>query len=887
MALIPESEIQRVKQTVDLAAYLRRRGVELKRKGKQWVGLCPMHDDHTPSLIVDPRKQLWNCLGACGEGGDVYKLVMKLDGVDFRTAHDQLSGDSESAVREKEPTKATVEEQAWLERYVAFCHQTFLESPAAQDYARSRGMADPEAWWVFRVGYADGSVRSTLSPEGRAVLTRIGVLTESGQEVMAGRLVFPLLNPETLQPVNLYGRRIQGSGVGDQGGEPGPKHLYLPGVRRGVFNPWGAKLTADVIVTESVIDAAAVWSAGIRNVVALYGVNGLTADLTRHLTDCRIRHAVLLLDSDSAGLTAAAKVAAELDRIHISSRTVLLPAKDPSEFLTTQGTPQDLRALIETSSVNPKPPASSFAAQTAAESRPGLVKSESGAYSATFANRAYTIRGLTPTPLDRLKVTLRLNLTTADQGRFHLDSFDAYQANARERFALKASKALGVAEAVVEADLLNLIEPLEGARLELRSATGKPASGPAVMSPADRAAALERLHAPDLLDQIQADIAACGLVGERAAATVGYLALLSRKLPKPLSVLVVARSGAGKSSLQDALCRFVPPEDLVRITRLTGQALFYKDPHSLTHKVLSIAEEEGAKDAIYSLRTLASDQRLSTASTRTDPNTGKLVTDHYELFGPVSIIITTTSPDAFDEETRSRFVPLTMDESRTQTRAILEYQRWQQTLDGLAHTAQAEPVRLAHHHLQRLIEPLPVWNPFAHHLHFPDDRLLARREHLKYIGLIQTLTLLHQHQRRRRSHHGIDYLTATLDDVDQATRLATAVLSRSFDELSPPVRGMLDAARELFRAKAEAFNSDLDAVCLSRRDLRDGTGWTDWQVRTYCQRLVELEYLEIVAGGNGKRTVYRLVPPFTDTPRTNFSAVFEQLKEKLAATDLL
>jgi DNA primase len=75
----------------------------------------------------------------------------------------------------------------------------------------------------------------------------------------------------------------------------------------------------------------------------------------------------------------------------------------------------------------------------------------------------------------------------------------------------------------------------------------------------------------------------------------------------------------------------------VRVTRLTGQALFYKDPDSLKGKVLAIAEEEGAAQAVYSLRTLASDQWLSIAATRTDPPTGKLHTEHYEIHGPPSV----------------------------------------------------------------------------------------------------------------------------------------------------------------------------------------------------------------------------------------------------------
>jgi hypothetical protein len=91
---------------------------------------------------------------------------------------------------------------------------------------------------------------------------------------------------------------------------------------------------------------------------------------------------------------------------------------------------------------------------------------------------------------------------------------------------------------------------------------------------------------------------------------VGYLAAISRKLDEPLAVLFCARSGAGKSNMQDRLTDFIPAEDLVRYTRITGQALFYQDEDALKHKVLALDEEGGAADAIYSLRTLQSSGSL-------------------------------------------------------------------------------------------------------------------------------------------------------------------------------------------------------------------------------------------------------------------------------------
>jgi len=407
-----------------------------------------------------------------------------------------------------------------------------------------------------------------------------------------------------------------------------------------------------------------------------------------------------------------------------------------------------------------------------------------------------------------------------------------------------------------------MIEKLEEARLEMRRNGSDGNKTDAPMTPDERAAGLAYLKDPKLTERIVEDFRKCGLVGERATVLTAYLAAISRKLSEPLAVLIVARSGAGKSALQDALCAFVPPEEAVRVTRLTGQALFYKDPYSLQRKVLLIAEDEGAQAAVYSLRTLASDQRLSIAATRTDPQSGKLHTEHYEVYGPVVIVLTTTSPEVFDEETRSRFVQLTMNESHQQTKAILERQRRAHTLAGVLENATAEIVQRQHHNAQRLLRPLAVVNPYVEQLTYPSDRLLHRREQKKYLALINSIALLHQHQREvKRATRGdveIEYVEVTIDDIALANELAGEVLSRGLDELAPPVRGLYDELRALCVKRADELKCNLDEVQLSRREIREATGWSDWQVRTYCYKLVEMEYLYTTVNGNGRPCVYSL-----------------------------
>jgi hypothetical protein len=229
-----------------------------------------------------------------------------------------------------------------------------------------------------------------------------------------------------------------------------------------------------------------------------------------------------------------------------------------------------------------------------------------------------------------------------------------------------------------------------------------------------------------------------------------------------------------------------------------------------------------------------------------------------------------------------------MDESREQTRAILEQQRRRYTLEGILEQARSERVRRLHHNLQRLISPIAVMNPFMEYLTYPDDRLIHRREQKKYLALMNAIALLHQHQ--RQIHRAVDeeteveYVEVTLDDIALANELACEVLTRSLDEVAPPVRGMYREFRALCKKRAEAMGCAPDEVLLSRREIREATGWSDWQVRVYCNQLVDLEYLYLVSGQNGKRMVYQLAFYSEDedeSPTLRGLVDVEQLRERL------
>jgi len=474
--------------------------------------------------------------------------------------------------------------------------------------------------------------------------------------------------------------------------------------------------------------------------------------------------------------------------------------------------------------------------------------------------REYRVGGLEKTfDTDALKVGLRLRVGD----RFHLDALDLARDAERRRFVERAAEETGLHVDLLRRDLARLLLAVEAAQAEL----AKPATttAPTInLTAIERDAALDLLRAPDLLARILADFAACGVVGEETNKLVGYLAAVSRKLAKPLAIIVQSTSAAGKSALMEAVLAFVPPEERVKYSALTGQALYYLGGDSnLKHKILAIVEEEGAEKASYALKLLQSEGELSIASTGKDPHTGRMVTQEYRVEGPVMIFLTTTAVD-IDEELLNRCLVLTVDEGRAQTAAIHHIQRQGETLAGLLRTEARASVLALHRNAQRLLRPLNVVNHYADHLTFLDDRTRTRRDHMKYLALIRSITLLHQHQRpvkTAQDDHGraVEYIEVTLDDIAAANRLAHEVLGRCLDEMPPQTRRLLSLAEAFVSACSTASKCEREDVRFRARELREFCGWGNSQLHLHLGRLVALEYVLAHRADHGAGLVYELV----------------------------
>ncbi|EHB6911430.1 toprim domain-containing protein, partial [Escherichia coli] len=592
----------------------------------------------------------------------------------------------------------------------------------------------------------------------------------------------------------MYGRKI-----GNDLRKGTALHLYLPGAHGGVWNEQALIGSSTVILCESLIDAMSFWVAGFRNVTAAYGVNGFTGEMRPALRAHGVKQVLIAYDNDPAGNEAAVKLASSLAADGIATFRVLFPAgMDANGYLCQVAEPEQafsvlldgavpMGDLADVASIAPQASAepahlTSLAADVAA--LPAVSAPAPGVSVETLADgelmvalpgERWTIRGVSRKP-NAAAMKVNAQVLDTESGVVFADGVDMMSARSRGGYARAAAAELGLAEGDLRRSLGKVLLALEHWQ-----AAPQPENAAPEMTPEDREAALELLRDECLASRIASDMAACGVVGESTNLTAAYLAAVSRKLDRPLAVLIQSSSAAGKSSLMDAVLNLIPPEERLQYSAMTGQSLFYLGETNLQHKILAIAEEEGVRQAAYALKLLQSDGELTIASTGKDDASGNLVTKQYTVKGPVMLMLTTTAIDV-DEELLNRCLVLTVNESREQTEAIHAAQRHAQTLEGLLAANEKSYITQLHQNAQRLLRPLNVVNPFASQLTFMSDKTRTRRDHMKYLTLIQAIALLHQYQReiKRVEHRGqvVEYIEVAREDIALANRLAHEILGR-------------------------------------------------------------------------------------------------------------
>ena len=254
---IPKEEIEAIKQANDLISIIESKGMKLKKKGKNYVALCPFHEETTPSFTVDPVKQLWHCFGCPSNGqgssgGDVISFIVKYDKITFQKAIEKLKiqipvrakgidedtktllpkqdkpkqdkpkqdkpkqdepkqdNPRQDKPKQDEPRKESLspKQQKLLNRVIQYYQGTLLKETKALEYLqKERGILNKQNILDFGAGFSSGSLLEAIPPEGGLVeeLKLLGILNSKGHELFYGSIVFPSLTVIIMSLLSMAG----------------------------------------------------------------------------------------------------------------------------------------------------------------------------------------------------------------------------------------------------------------------------------------------------------------------------------------------------------------------------------------------------------------------------------------------------------------------------------------------------------------------------------------------------------------------------------------------------------------------------------------------------------------------------------------------------------
>jgi len=352
---VARSQVDDVRNALNPLEIIRETVPSLKQSGHRWRGLCPFHNERTPSFFFMPDKGLWHCFGSCQEGGDVFKFIMKLENLTFPEALRQLAAKAGIKLQwEKTGEQGSKESQErerlmdLLSEAAAFYRSALLKSADAEiarKYLVKRGVQAATAE-TFQLGYAalrdgflDGAIRKGLPIE---LLVKAGLAARSAKsgryyDPQFSRLVFPIMDA--------YGRVVGFGGRTLEENPQGPKYLNSPETPvytksrhlYGLFQGRSALRTAGrAVLVEGYMDVVGCHQAGMSLAVAPLGT-AFTKEQAQ-LLKRYVQETVLLYDPDDAGVRASGRSAEILIQNDLFVRVARLPdGLDPDEYALAKG----------------------------------------------------------------------------------------------------------------------------------------------------------------------------------------------------------------------------------------------------------------------------------------------------------------------------------------------------------------------------------------------------------------------------------------------------------------------------------------------------------------------------------------------------------------------
>ncbi|MFA5112907.1 MAG: toprim domain-containing protein [Candidatus Margulisiibacteriota bacterium] len=742
----------------------------------------------------------------------------------------------------------------------------FLEAEGDNDKAtkylrKERGISidDLSGLRAYHSDHSCGEIREMLLLSGGKA-EEINCYEFMGDEhswFFKDSLIVPIVRDGLV--VNLYSRALS---------DRQAKHLFLKGLGKGIFNYDAGKEAEAIILTESIIDCMTLISRGYPGAMAVCGIKPSEEqiDLLRKL---RGKKVFICFDNDSdQKINRGRKAALELGRIIPDARIVELPAEDKTKvdinsYFKEGNSKKDYGDLLR-------------GAKRAACYEPFLDRHGEDELIYRIGELDYLVKEHSFAGKGG-NITAVIELYSS-KDLINKDEVKLWKGSSRDAFMKKCKMK---AAPDIEKQLVMLEKALIA--FNKKSVADK-SKAVKVLSAEEKEEAMAFLRNPKLIDQVLADLESLGCVGENLNKLLLYLSMTSRKLKRPISLVVKGESSGGKSYIVEKVSDLFPEEDVIARTMVSAKALFYlEDKNALKHRVLIIYERNGAESSDYSIRSLQSEGGLSMSVVQVNPETKQMITVEKSIEGPVCYIETTTKV-SIHPENETRNFDLFIDESVEQTKRIQQIQLSEYLPEEKLSAKRTENIINLHRNSQRLLETNKVMIPYVRYIEFSQELLRSRRDFPRFLALIETSALLHQYQREKHDISGDKYIIATLDDYAVAYKMAEQVILRTAKEVAPKTEQLVQVVDAMLIDISRKWEEkDYRKQTFTVEDITTRLDWSVPTITKYLKEACSTGAIILVEGGRGRLCHYRLI-----SREKMFVSVLltpEELKDKIEKGD--
>jgi DNA primase len=818
---------------------------------------CPFHEDKTASLQVYPKTNTYHCF-ACGATGDQIEFIERYEKCTKHEAIEtakRFANTIKNNYNGEQKAKQLIDKGIGSLSGIEVClsadkagrgsgpgadYQSIFtmlresprRSPKALEYIKERGLENIE-----EIAYNSG----TLYPK------------------LKNCIIFPLKDKEG-NIASLYGRRItESKGYALEYG----KHYYSEN-RSGLYPNYPDPQTKTLIITEAIIDAATLLQISEitpqYTILSAYGTNGLTKEHKAAIAELKqLKEIIFFFDGDQAGIEGALKNAEELQKFlpSITITTVETPQGEDVNSLFVKYGAECLMQLInerkptnelsfstETSLIDehdsPVPPVnfqiSSFSNLQIDQPNKIIFESQTA---------RYIVKGSLCKQLDKMLVSL--DVQHLETGLKYRTRFDLYEEKQTRKEAREAAEKLDLRSDLIENDLSKLTDLLEEYRDQELQQSKEENNTDTMPDLPTQAKCKAFLQKENLIQNLNELIGKSGIVGEENNRLFLFVIATSHKMPDTLHALIQGSSGSGKTHLLSKIADLMPPERVVKFTRVTENSFYNYDEYFFKGKLICLEDIDGLKEeALFAWRELISNNQLSSSTSQKDEN-GNIRSAQRIVRGPMASICATTHGQIY-EDNMSRLFIIAVDESREQTERIMQYQS--KAASGIIEKEEETKAKEFLQNCIRMLRPYKVINPYADKVKLPPQAHKIRRLHELFLAFVKQVTIINQYQRK---HDQQGRIITQPEDLQTAVNIMFESIFLKVDELDGSLRQFFEELKAYLEEKPNAQQYEF-----TQREIRHALHISKTQLHRYLYELIGLEYLQQTGGYANKGFKYRV-----------------------------